>query len=270
MLSILVLISSSILTFIAIPLFYNMLLNNNSTEINFKRERIPTGMGLIFALIQTFIIITVSFFIESMDTYTLVYIISILVIGIVGLLDDIVGDKKVKGFKGHILSLFNYKLTTGGLKLIVGGMSSLLVSIIIHISLIDIIVNTFIIGLFTNIINIFDLRPGRAGKVFMFFSIILILSSNTDRYNYIIFSLLGIVIVYLPYDLKAKFMMGDIGSNILGITLGIFCVKTQILSARLLFLVFLALINIISEFYSFTDIIANNKLLCYIDKLGRR
>ena len=31
------------------------------------------------------------------------------------------------------------------------------------------------------------------------------------------------LLIYFPMDLKAKAMMGDVGSNILGITLGIYC-----------------------------------------------
>lgn len=270
MLSILSFVSSSVLTYIVMPMFYDMLLNNNCTELNYNKEQIPIGMGLVFVFIQTFTIYIVSFYMESMDVFILAYIISILSIGIVGLLDDIIGEKKIKGFKGHLSSLLKRKLTTGGLKLIVGGISGVLISILISTGLVQIIINTAIIGLFTNLINIFDLRPGRAGKVFVLLSLILLFTSRAGGYNYIIISLLGIILVYLPKDLKAKVMMGDVGSNILGITLGIFCTITQVLEARILYLTFLIMIHIISEFYSFTDIIDNNKVLCYIDKLGRK
>lgn len=101
-------------------------------------------------------------------------------------------------------------------------------------------------------------------------SIILLLSAKIQDYNYILTSLLGIILVYIPNDLRAKSMMGDTGSNVLGMTLGVYCAGTQLFSVKVLFLVLLITIHIITEFYSITEIIDNNRILCYIDKLGRQ
>ncbi len=261
---------SGALSFIVIPLIYGMLINNNCTALNYRKQPIPIGMGLVFILVQSFVILIFALYENTNDTFVFSYIISILMIGLIGIIDDIIGEKEVKGFKGHITSLLKLKLTTGGLKLIIGGAAALIVSLIISINFIELIVNILIIGLFTNLINLFDLRPGRACKVFILLSIILIISAKLRGYNYIISSLLGIILVYLPYDLRVKSMMGDAGSNVLGMTLGVFCAGTQPFSIKVLYLVVLVTIHIITEFYSLTEIIDNNKILCYIDKLGRQ
>jgi len=126
-----------------------------------------------------------------------------------------------------------------------------------------------LISLFTNLINLFDLRPGRASKVFLVLSVLLISTSLIKSYNYLLFSILGIVIAYIPYDLKAKVMMGDTGSNVLGITLGIYCAITHSFTIKLIYLGILIILHIISEFYSFSKIISNNKFLSFLDNLGR-
>ncbi len=259
-LNIVTFLTSGILSFIT----------NNCIALNFRKQQIPIGMGLVFIIVQTFVIFMFSLFSRNQEIYVYTYIISILLIGIIGIVDDLIGEKDIKGFKGHISSLLRMKLTTGGLKLIIGGIAAIFASIIISTNVIELVMNILIIGLFTNLINLFDLRPGRAGKVFMLLSIILILTSKMSKYNYIMISLLGIVLVYLPYDLKAKSMMGDTGSNVLGMTLGVFCAGTQPIWVKTLCLILLIIIHIISEYYSLTRIIDNNRLLCYIDKLGRQ
>ena len=77
------------------------------------------------------------------------------------------------------------------------------------------------------------------------------------------------VIAYFNQDLKAKAMMGDTGSNVLGISIGILFVMGYPLKVRLIWLAFLIFIHILTEKYSLTKIIENNKFLNFIDKLGR-
>lgn len=264
----LVFISSMLITLFINPLIYNMLARNNCLALNFRKQKIPIGMGLVFIIVQTFIISFVNLYEELKDNHILLYIISLLMIGLVGIIDDLVGEKDIKGFKGHINSLVKKQLTTGGLKLIIGGILGILLSMSISLSIFEFIVNVLIIGLFTNLINLFDLRPGRASKVFILLALLLLFSASTRDYDFIILSMFGIIFIYLPYDLKAKSMMGDAGSNILGITLGFFCVFTQSFWTKLLYLGLIVFIHIISEYYSISKIIANNKFLCYIDKLG--
>ena len=63
--------------------------------------------------------------------------------------------------------------------------------------------------------------------------------------------------------------MGDVGSNVIGITLGIYCALTQTLLAKSIYLLMLILIHILAEKVSITKVIENNKILNYIDNLGR-
>ena len=73
----------------------------------------------------------------------------------------------------------------------------------------------------------------------------------------------------IEMGLKAKAMMGDTGSNVLGISIGILMVLGYTLKVRIVWLVFLVLIHLLTEKFSLTKIIEKNKVLNFIDRLGR-
>lgn len=269
MLNVAMFLTTIILTIISTPFIYNMLLENNCTALNYREEKIPVGMGLVFIIIQVFVISSTFIYIDVDRNIIFSYTIALLLMGLAGMLDDLIGDKYIKGFKGHIKSLLRGKLTTGGLKAIIGFLSATLFSISISKDYKEIIVNIFIIALFTNLVNLFDLRPGRCGKVFTLIAIILLLTSYIISYNFIIYSSLGIMFVYMRYDLKAKAMMGDIGSNGLGITLGAFCALTHSLNIKIVYLAILFTLHVIAEIHSFSKIISKSRILSYLDNLWR-
>ena len=260
---------SLVLSFVATPYILNMLIENKCVCLNYREESIPISVGLLFIIVQTITCSGISILGKIEIEKTMIYLVAFILIGLVGLLDDLVGDKKVKGFRGHIISLFKGKLTTGGLKASVGFLVSLIVSLSISKNIYEIVLNTLLIALFTNLINLFDLRPGRAGKVFIGISVVLLFTSKIKGLSIILFSLLGILTRYLPIDLKAKGMMGDIGSNSLGITLGIYCALTHTIHAKIIYLCLLIVIQLASEFISFSKLIEKNKILRFIDNLGR-
>lgn len=270
MMNIVMFLISIIATLFVSPFIFKMLLENGSVALNYRGETIPVGMGLLFILVQSILMFTITVFMVDINkSIILSYIICIILIGLIGLIDDFIGEEDIKGFKGHIKSLFKGRLTTGGLKAVVGLLLAIIFSASLSNGLIEMVVNILLITLFTNIINLFDLRPGRSNKVFLLLSVILIITAYIKDYNFIIYSAIGIIIVYMKYDLKAKSMMGDVGSNALGITLGTFCVLTQTLNIKLIYLTILIVLHIISEFSSFSKIIKNNKFLNYLDNIGR-
>ena len=175
---------------------------------NYKLEKIPTSMGIGFIFVQVISLGLMQIVLNAKDSFTVVYLLGFVFMGFLGLLDDLIGTKYIKGLRGHIKALFHGEITTGAIKAIFGFFISLVVSAILSNTLIDFIINSFIIGLFANFINLFDLRPGRAIKMFVFIAIILLITS-LNKYAYIIWSF-GILIPYMNLDFKAKSMMGDV------------------------------------------------------------
>ena len=270
-------------TYFMIPLFKSMLVNGNVIRPNYKNEMIPVGMGIVFlpmiiinSIILGFVTLNNIWFVSS-SNYNLnivwllclaLYIFSIMAMFFAGALDDLIGNRNVSGLKGHFKSLFKGELTTGGFKALFGGFVGLVVSVCISSSIVDIIVNTLIIALSTNLMNLFDLRPGRAIKAYLviMIPIYITLTGYTKVFPLLI---LPNVLAYFNTDLKARGMMGDTGSNVLGISIGVLMALGYGIKVRVAWLVFLVLMHLITEKFSLTKIIEKNKVLKFIDDLGR-
>lgn len=252
-----------------LPLIINMLKTEESLETNYRGLEIPISTGIVFIYSQVFTMYLILLINDNFNKIIIIYLLLLVFMGTIGLLDDLAGNKDVKGFKGHIMLIFKRQLSTGGLKALTGLLLSISFAVIISNGFFELIVNTLIIALFTNTINLLDLRPGRGCKAFIIFGIILLITSKNSIYNHIIYCAFGFCAAFLPFDLREKTMMGDIGSNSLGITLGIFCVMTNIFYYKIVYLLLLIIIHLVGEKYSITKIISNNRLLSLIDNLGR-
>ncbi|MFR6245570.1 MAG: glycosyl transferase [Romboutsia timonensis] len=257
-------------TYAIIPLFRSLLIESNVLRPNYKKDMIPVSMGIVFLPMLIINAIILAYFTTNFKDmlHIFIFLFGLVSMFFAGILDDIIGNRDVSGLKGHFKSLLNGKLTTGGFKALFGGFIGLVISIAISKNIYDIVINTLIIALSTNLMNLLDLRPGRAIKGYLVISIVLLFTLGEYTRNLLLL-ILPNVIAYFNQDLKAKAMMGDTGSNVLGISIGILFVMGYSLKVRLIWLAFLIFIHILTEKYSLTKIIENNKFLNFIDKLGR-
>ena len=257
-------------TYAIIPLFRSLLIESNVLRPNYKKDMIPVSMGIVFLPMLIINAIILAYFTTNFKDmlHIFIFLFGLVSMFFAGILDDIIGNRDVSGLKGHFKSLLNGKLTTGGFKALFGGFIGLVISIAISKNIYDIVINTLIIALSTNLMNLLDLRPGRAIKGYLLISIVLLFTLGEYTRNLLLL-IFPNVIAYFNKDLKAKAMMGDTGSNVLGISIGILFVMGYSLKVRLIWLAFLIFIHILTEKYSLTKIIENNKFLNFIDKLGR-
>ena len=257
-------------TYLMIPLFKNLLVESNCIRPNYKGEMIPVSMGIVFLPMIIINGIILAFF--TVDFISLsclfIFIFGMMAMFFSGIIDYTIGNRDVSGLKGHFKSLFKGTLTTGGFKALFGGFVGLIISVSISKDIIDIVVNTLVIALSTNLMNLFDLRPGRAIKVYLVI-MITIFFTLSGYIQILPLLILPNVLAYFNFDLKAKAMMGDTGSNVLGISIGILMVLGYTLKVRIVWLVFLVLIHLLTEKFSLTKIIEKNKVLNFIDRLGR-
>ncbi|WP_129597068.1 glycosyl transferase [Anaerophilus nitritogenes] len=248
------------------PMCLHLLYEGECIRKNYKGEDIPVSAGIVF--IPVVVILTIfSLFFESI-LFSFLFLSGTLGMGLAGLMDDLLGNRNVTGLKGHIKMMFKGKLTTGGFKAAFGGLIALTVSMILSKDYTNILINTILIALFTNFINLLDLRPGRAVKGFLLSGVILLIQPMAQIFRMLLLGVMGASCAYIPYDLKAKTMMGDVGSNILGISLGITC-ATLSFKIRIIALIFLIGIHIYTEKYSLTKTIEKVKILKFLDELGR-
>lgn len=269
-LKIIMILVSALTTLVSIKYIRSLLINSNIIRPNYRGDMIPICMGMVFLpSVILNIIITMLFFPQYMSTDFFVYAVVVVSMLLVGLLDDLVGETDIKGLKGHFKALFKGRLTTGGLKALTGGVIGIMASVYVGGNYYDIIIGAIIMALSTNFMNLLDLRPGRAIKVYFLFTVILLFLVSSDA-RLISLLLLPSVIVYFILDLKAYAMMGDAGSNVLGASLGFIAVLGLSSVAKLILLIFLLVIHVITEKYSLTEIIEKNNILNRIDILGRR
>jgi UDP-N-acetylmuramyl pentapeptide phosphotransferase/UDP-N-acetylglucosamine-1-phosphate transferase len=70
--------------------------------------------------------------------------------------------------------------------------------------------------------------------------------------------------------MKEKFMIGDSGANVLGAVIGLGLVLGLSFWWRLGVLIFLVFLTALSEKFSFSRVIEGNRVLNWLDELGRK
>ncbi|MDU0964483.1 MAG: glycosyl transferase [Peptostreptococcus anaerobius] len=255
---------------ISIPMVKYMLESCGLIRKNYRGEMIPVGMGIAFipALMVNSAILT--YFNIEHDRLLLIFVLlfAVMAMAFAGIMDDAIGNRDVTGLKGHFLSMFKGRLTTGGFKAVLGGFIGIVVSAAVADNILGVVVGTLVVALATNFMNLLDLRPGRAIKVYLIISIlVLIFAGDFNRQLYML--LLPGVVSYFIFDIKALSMMGDAGSNVLGVFIGVMIVISFSIQVQLVCLVGLIAIHVLTEKYSLTKLIEQNSVLNFIDKLGR-
>lgn len=189
---------------------------------------------------------------------------------LLGLVDDIAGDSGSKGMWGHLRELMRGRITTGSIKALGGGLLALIVGAWWERSVPLALLDGVLIALASNLLNLLDLRPGRAGKVFVTAWIPLALAGRNLPYLPASAAFAAAASAWLPYDLREKAMLGDSGSTMLGAVLGAGAISVLGVTGRALAVAVLVAANLASERWSFSRIIEARPFLRWLDDLGRR
>jgi hypothetical protein len=181
-----------------------------------------------------------------------------------GAYDDLAGSGDRRGFRGHIGALRQGEVTTGAVKLGGIGLTGVVSAALAGGSPADVILNAGLVAGGANLLNLFDLRPGRALKVAAV-SGALLGAAGQDS----VAAPLGAGLALLPEDLGERAMLGDAGANALGAMLGASAAGLS-RPARIALLAGIAGLTAASEKVSFTKVIARTPALNWLDMLGRR
>jgi len=193
---------------------------------NFRGQRIPSIAGLAFVLGGEFFYACEWFWQGLHTSLAAVYFLVTLGFGGLGLLDDLKGDRKVGGFRGHFQALARGRLTTGAAKAIGGGLLSLTAGFLIvspkpfGYALLA----GLLIALSANTLNLLDLRPGRCLFGFFVGSAtigIVLFSQHTLGAGFLLWTALAFALILYPVDAGGAAMLGDTGANAFGAVLGI-------------------------------------------------
>ncbi len=227
---------------------------------NYLGEAVPSGMGVAFVLPAVLVMVSNS---RSAE-YSLLFALVLLVFALLGIIDDAYGDEHRKGFRGHLAVR---TLSTGALKAWGGIAVALAIVWPLSSSWLERGLDGAIIALTANFLNLLDLRPGRAGKSFLLFGLLLYVIRPHGLAP--LQGLLWAVAGYLMWDLRRTVMMGDVGSNPLGASLGLAIVIAFSLPGKLVLGAILLGLNVLSEKVSFSKVIEANRVLRYLDRLGQ-
>jgi hypothetical protein len=177
-----------------------------------------------------------------------------------GAYDDLAGSGDRRGFRGHLGALRHGEVTTGAVKLGGIGATGLLAAAVAGGPAADVVLNAGLIAGGANLLNLFDLRPGRAIKVAVAAGAPGALGAAAP---------LGAALALLPEDLAERAMLGDVGANALGAMLGA-CATGLPRPARIALLAGIAGLTAASEKVSFTKVIERTPALRRLDMAGRR
>ena len=186
-----------------------------------------------------------------------------------GVYDDLAGSGKRRGLRGHLGALANGEVTTGAVKLGGLGATGLASALLLGREPADVAVNAGLVAGGANLLNLFDLRPGRAIKVATL-SAALITAGGAERGAHAVAAPLGAALALLPDDLGERAMLGDAGANALGAMLGGAAAVSLPRPARIALLAGIVALTGASERVSFTKVIEAVPPLRWLDMLGRR
>jgi UDP-N-acetylmuramyl pentapeptide phosphotransferase/UDP-N-acetylglucosamine-1-phosphate transferase len=195
-----------------------------------------------------------------------------------GLVDDLTEDSstRTKGLRGHLGALAHGELTTGGLKVLGIGASALVAAAIATPArprrgrgwMLDVATSGALIAATANLVNLLDLRPGRALKAAALAAAPIALAGGTGAG--LAAGVVGAAGGAAPGDLAERDMLGDGGANALGALLGTAVVVGAPRPVRLALLAGAVGLTVASEKVSFTSVIAATPVLRELDAWGRR
>ncbi|MGC5284638.1 hypothetical protein [Micromonospora sp. DT231] len=207
--------------------------------------------------------------------------------GGVGLYDDVVGarpeQKAAKGFTGHLAALRAGRITAGLVKVVGVGAAGLGAAALLaadprvaahprrlrHGAFgrgVDVLLGAGVIAGTANLLNLLDLRPGRALKS----GLLLAAPLTGGPHGGIAAGAAGAAAGLLRDDLAEDVMLGDSGANALGALLGVALAARSGPLGRAGLLALLAGLTATSEKVSFTAVIQRTPVLRELDALGRR
>ncbi|PTM58548.1 hypothetical protein [Desmospora activa] len=276
-LSIIILAISILTGVVALPVGIHFLQEKKLISPNFRGSAIPTSYGGLLAFLYLLLSVLLLGIDQSLalPLFSLPLFFAMLAASLgaawLGWLDDTMGDHVNKGLAGHFRAWLREGTMTTGMIKAWGGIAIAAVAAVVTSG------GTFwlwplhllFIALVTNWLNLLDLRPGRCLKFYLIVAVLLTLLYFNQSSTLLFLPLLGLALAVFRADLSARVMLGDSGSNLLGVQLGIWLATVCSAPVIAVFTILLIVGHVIGETISLTRIIEKSRWLSYLDRLGR-
>jgi UDP-N-acetylmuramyl pentapeptide phosphotransferase/UDP-N-acetylglucosamine-1-phosphate transferase len=208
-----------------------------------------------------------------------VAIVYVVGVALLGTIDDLVGTPAIegnlgrrdpRGWRGHARAVLRGGFSTGAMKAVGAlGLAAYAVGVLVADDG-EYLLGIALVVLTTNLFNLFDLRPGRALKVFVVLVAGLALGAWTLDPVWTFGVFLGSLPLLLRYDLGELGMLGDAGSNALGAIAGLWMVLVMSPIAQGIALAVVVAMTLYGEFRSISELIDRTPVLRFLDSIGRR
>ncbi|MGY1826111.1 MULTISPECIES: hypothetical protein [unclassified Blastococcus] len=196
--------------------------------------------------------------------------------GLVGGYDDLAGARpeqaRDKGLAGHLRALREGRVSAGAVKVAGIGAAAAVAALLTRGpgrspgALVEAVLTTGLVAGTANLLNLLDLRPGRAAKA----GALAAAAGLGGPSGVLVAGPLGATLAVLPDDLGERVMLGDSGANALGALLGLRLAAMPSRGARAGALAVVTGLTLASERISFTRVIEATPGLRELDRLGRR
>lgn len=195
--------------------------------------------------------------------------------GVVGGYDDLAGARpeqaRDKGLAGHLAALRAGRVSAGAVKVAGIGAAAVVAAALTRrergaAGLADAVLTTGLVAGTANLLNLLDLRPGRAAKA----GVLATAAGLGGPAGGLAAGPLGATLAVLPADLGERVMLGDAGANPLGALIGLRLAAVPGRARRAALLSAVVALNLASEKVSFTRVIEATPVLRELDRLGRR
>jgi UDP-N-acetylmuramyl pentapeptide phosphotransferase/UDP-N-acetylglucosamine-1-phosphate transferase len=194
--------------------------------------------------------------------------------GLVGGYDDLAGARpeqaRDKGLAGHLAALRAGRVSAGAVKVAGIGAAAAVAAVLTRSGrgpavLVDAVLTTGLVAGTANLVNLLDLRPGRAAKA----GVLAAAATVRGPAGGLVAGPLGATLAVLPDDLGERIMLGDCGANAVGALFGLRLASIPGRGARAGLLAAVVALTLASEKVSFTKVIEATPGLRELDRLGR-
>jgi UDP-GlcNAc:undecaprenyl-phosphate GlcNAc-1-phosphate transferase len=194
---------------------------------------------------------------------------AMIAVGGAGLIDDLSGSGP-RGLRGHLGSLLSGRPTTGILKLALGVAAGVLLAVLLGGGPVRVAAAAVLMGASVNVWNALDVVPGRAIKWALLPLGVALLAGWNGPAGLLAGSALGAAVGVLPFDLHERGMLGDTGSNPLGLVVGYGLAATLPTAGVVIGAVAVLALQAAAETVTISRLVEATSPLRWLDRVGRR
>jgi UDP-GlcNAc:undecaprenyl-phosphate/decaprenyl-phosphate GlcNAc-1-phosphate transferase len=265
------LVLSTLAALAAAPSLVAFLTANGHLRTNYAGAEVPCPLGLLIPAAAVVALVPLALLYGLFDEYRALDVTGLfLVLGVsvLGLADDAYAGAS-RGWRGHAADVVGGGFNTGLLKAVGTLGLALTWSALTQPDTARFLLAAAVIVLATNVFNLLDLRPGRSVKAFVLLGAALTLGASDLDPLLELGLWAGPILIAGIVDVRERAMLGDTGSNVVGVVAGLWLVLVLDTTGLAIALAALVLITIYGELRSINTLVESTPGLRHLDSLGR-